>query len=249
MRLQLSNIVAPGTEAIGNGFTVIQFREQAFNPGAGSPFIMVDHFRMWKPTFEVHPHAGISAVTLAFEDSRGEMESCDSIGHRTRFSGGDLHWTMAGKGIWHTQFPIDEQAHIHALQIFVDLPAHLKQSAPDSFRVPHQDMPLIEKPGVRTRIVAGEMDGKKSPARTPSPVPMLDIYLDSPQTTCDIPLPAGWSAWLIVVDGALNVQDKQDLRTGAALCASTGSAPDTLHLRVISQTHCVLLAAPPMERH
>ena len=85
---------------------------------------------MWEPTFEVHPHAGFSAATLVFEDTRGSMVSRDSIGNNAVFGAGDLHWTMAGRGILHTQRPNGPQAHIHALQIFVNLPAALKRLPP-----------------------------------------------------------------------------------------------------------------------
>ena len=44
-----------------------------------SPLVLVDHFVMTGPTFAPHPHAGISAVTLLFEDSQGVMQSLDSV--------------------------------------------------------------------------------------------------------------------------------------------------------------------------
>ena len=63
-----------------------------------SPLVLVDHFVMTGPTFAPHPHAGISAVTLLFEDSQGVMQSLDSVRNDHEIRAGDLHWTLAGKG-------------------------------------------------------------------------------------------------------------------------------------------------------
>ena len=56
-----------------------------------SPLVLVDHFVMTGPTFAPHPHAGISAVTLLFEDSQGVMQSLDSVRNDHEIRAGDLH--------------------------------------------------------------------------------------------------------------------------------------------------------------
>ena len=243
----VSPIAAGEPMRIGTGFTALQFRHDQFTPRAMSPFVLVDHFHMREPTFDVHPHAGMSAVTLVFEDTEGEMASRDSIGHDATFGAGDLHWTLAGRGILHTQLPVGPASHIHALQIFVNLPARLKHLPPDSFRVTARDMPQIRGAGFRLRVVAGEFAGRASPARTPEPILMLDGYLDAPSAPVDIPLPAHWNAWVYLVDGRMSVDGADTLVAGQALCAGTASGQATLSCRSAAGAHFVVLAGPRID--
>jgi hypothetical protein len=166
---------------------------------------MVGHFYMWEPTFPVHPHAGFSAVTLVFEDTVGSMSTVDSIGHRSMLLAGDLHWTMAGRGIVHTQKPADAASRIHALQIFVNLPGSMKNLPPDSFRVAAAAMPRVQRAGLDVRVVAGELEGKRSPANTPQPVQMLDGLLSNAAGPFTLRMQPEWNAWICVLEGSLRL--------------------------------------------
>jgi redox-sensitive bicupin YhaK (pirin superfamily) len=237
-----SPVVAGEPIAIGRGFTALQFRHDRFPAGALSPFVLVDHFHMLAPTFDVHPHAGISAVTLVFEDTKGQMASQDSVGHNAVFGAGDLHWTLGGRGVLHTQLPVGD-SHIHALQIFVNLPARLKQLPADSFHVPAAAMPRVEGKGFRLRVVAGSFGELTSPARTPEPVLMLDGQLDASAAPIEIPLPANWNAWILAVEGSVTVADAGLLAAGEALCQSGGP----VRLTASAEAHFVLLAGPRID--
>jgi redox-sensitive bicupin YhaK (pirin superfamily) len=240
--MRISSAVRGVPVTVGTGFKALQFSHRRFPDRAMSPIILVDHFHMWEPTFDVHPHAGFSAVTLAFEDTKGEMLSRDSAGRNTTFGAGDLHWTLAGRGIMHTQIPVDPTAHIHALQIFVNLPARLKSLSPDSFHVAAGDMPEIDGRGLRLRIVAGELSGHKSPAMTPQPILMVDGYITAPHDPIEVPLPPDWNAWLYVVDGGLFTNQGGKLTTGEALCAGVASGRAGLLLGTDFAAHFVMLA-------
>ena len=60
--------------------------------GAMDPIIMVDHYTMTVPTFGAHPHAGLSAVTVLFEDTEGKFNNRDSLGNDFDINPGDLYW-------------------------------------------------------------------------------------------------------------------------------------------------------------
>jgi redox-sensitive bicupin YhaK (pirin superfamily) len=243
MSIRFSKVATATMQPIGAGCTVAQFRHDAFGGAAMSPFVMVDHFHMWQPTFDIHPHAGISAVTLVFEDTKGSMQSRDSIDNNATFGAGDLHWTMAGRGILHTQLPA-ESAHIHALQIFVNLPASLKQLPPDSFHIDRDRMPIIQtEAGTRVRVVAGDFQGRSSPTRAPRPILMLDIQLEEPGASVEVPLPGEWNAWVHVVQGGVVVDGSTELQPDQALCASADSSGGIIGLRAGERAHCVVLAA------
>ncbi|HLZ68261.1 MAG TPA: pirin-like C-terminal cupin domain-containing protein [Aliidongia sp.] len=246
-RARFSPVVAGGPMRIGTGFTALQFHHDQFAPRAMSPFVLVDHFHMREPTFDLHPHAGMSAVTLVFEDTEGEMASRDSVGHNATFGAGDLHWTLAGRGILHTQVPVGSSSHIHALQIFVNLPGQLKSLAPDSFRVAAHEMPKVRGEGSRVRVVAGELAGLRSPARPPAPILMLDGYLDAGAKAAVIPLQAHWNAWIYLVDGAMSIDGAGTLTAGHALCAGAASDGTMLSLQSTSAAHFVVLAGPRID--
>ena len=245
--LTFSAVAAGRPMRIGTGFTALQFRHDQFAASAMSPFVMVDHFHMWEPTFDVHPHAGISAVTLMFEDTVGSMASRDSIDHNAIFGAGDLHWTLAGRGILHTQTPLEPKARVHALQIFVNLPARLKTLEPDSFHISAHDMPEVSGRGFRLRVVAGDFAGQASPAQAPQPILMLDGYLNASAEAVKIPLPAQWNAWLYVVKGVVSISGSAELRAGEALCASAQGGGGVLTCTTGSDAHFVVLAGPRID--
>lgn len=243
MGIRFSKVATATAQPIGAGCTIAQFRHDAFGGTAMSPFVMVDHFHMWQPTFDVHPHAGFSAVTLVFEDTKGSMVSRDSIGNNATFGAGDLHWTMAGRGILHTQLPV-KSAHIHALQIFVNLPASLKQLPPDSFHIGRHRMPVVQTAeGTRVRVVAGDFQGQSSPIPAPRPVLMLDVQLEKPGASIEVPLPREWNAWVHVVQGGVVVHGSTELQTDQAICVSADGIGGIVGLRTVEGAHCVVLAA------
>ncbi|WP_088318155.1 pirin family protein [Kineosporia sp. R_H_3] len=69
------------------------------------PFLSITDFRMSRPTFAPHPHAGFSAVTYMFRDSAGSFRNRDSLGDVSLIGPGDLHWTQAARGMMHEEIP------------------------------------------------------------------------------------------------------------------------------------------------
>ena len=107
--------------SIGEGFEAISFKHDLFG-GQMDPLVMVDHYTMTGPTFGAHPHAGMSAVSVLFEDSVGQFNNRDSLGNDINLEPGDLYWLKAGSGAVHDEKPLPG-AKIHGLQMFVNLPA------------------------------------------------------------------------------------------------------------------------------
>lgn len=203
--LRFSRPVTRESHPVGEHCDIRQFRHTDFG-GAMSPLVMVDHFVMTGPTFEVHPHAGMSAVTILLEDTRGWMSSHDSVHNDHRIEPGGLHWTLAGKGIVHTQQPEGDHPRLNGLQLFVNLPQRLKHMEPATMLLEAGDVPHIEAPGKRLRILAGSLEGKVSPLQTPQPILIVDGRLDKGAST-RVPLPAGWNMWVYARAGGLSVQD------------------------------------------
>ena len=152
--VRVSTGIAGHSVVIGDAFRATHFDEQEFG-GLIDPVVMLDHFHMTGPTFAPHPHAGISAVTYMFEDAIGAHVNYDSLGNHGPINPGALHWFAAGRGAVHTEQPEGDGRHVHALQIFVNLPAGKKLSAPYAVHVEANDIPEFNSPGVRVRVVTG----------------------------------------------------------------------------------------------
>lgn len=220
--LRFSHPFMRAPHAIGAHCDIRQFRHTDFG-GAMSPLVLVDHFVMTGSTFELHPHAGMSAVTVLFEDTQGWMSSHDSVHNDHRIDPGELHWTLAGKGIVHTQQPEGDHARLDGLQLFVNLPRRLKRIEPATMLVRAHDVPVIEGTGIRLRVLTGELDGKTSPLLTPEPILIVDGWLDAGVHTV-LPLPSGWNLWLYARLGNLTAHDLDAPESGTRARLSSGEA-------------------------
>ena len=131
------------------------------------PFLLLDDFRNEHPAdylagFPWHPHRGIETITYVLA---GSVEHGDSLGNHGTMTAGDVQWMTAGSGILHQEMPKgDPNGRMHGFQLWANLPASLKMTAPR-----YQDIPAVEIPevtdddGVRVRVVCGEFWGKKGP--------------------------------------------------------------------------------------
>lgn len=195
--------IAPKYLEIGNGFTALSFKHASFDE-IMDPLIIVDHFRMSKPTFGAHGHAGISAVSVLFEDSEGAFNSRDSLGNNIDLKPGDLYWLKAGKGAMHDEKPLPG-ARTHGLQMFVNLPASQKHEAPEAVHVKAGAMPIIKSATHRVRVVLGESNGVRGATSPALPLSILDAELPAGGLYTHL-LPAGQSAWIHPIKGDANIR-------------------------------------------
>jgi redox-sensitive bicupin YhaK (pirin superfamily) len=188
---------------VGSGFTAVGFRHTQF-PGTMDPIIMVDHFTMTVPTFGTHPHAGISAVSILFEDTQGNFHNRDSLGNDFDLHAGDLFWMNAGSGSLHDEAP-RAGAKIHGLQVFVNLPARLKHKAPSSLHVEKETMPTLVGEGYSVRLVLGNSNQVNSVAEPIWPFTILDGHADK-NSTFEHQIQQGFNIWIYAVDGKIDYQ-------------------------------------------
>lgn len=242
---RLGTVVAGITHQIGDGFSALHFSEEMFG-GRMDPLLMVDDFVMTGPTFEPHLHAGISAVTAMFEDSEGAFINRDTLGHNIGLKAGDLYWLAAASGAVHEEKPADG-ARTHALQIFVNLPAHLKKESARALHVPADEVPVLEGNGYRVRVVLGRSGGAVGNEGTPEEMTMLDGVLQQ-DAHFTHHLADGRQAWIYAVTGQLKIlcgDEERTLQAGSATTVSAGHAADIV-LASGSTSHFVLMAAHPI---
>src|SRR5574338_806608 len=124
------------------------------------PFLLLDDFRNDIPAdylagFPWHPHRGIETITYVLA---GTVEHGDSLGNRGRLGAGDIQWMTAGSGIIHQEMPKgDAGGRMHGFQLWANLPASLKMTAPRYQDIPSSAIPEVtEDDGTRARIISGE---------------------------------------------------------------------------------------------
>ncbi|MFK7988516.1 MAG: pirin family protein [Sandaracinaceae bacterium] len=245
--VELSEPTHPQPLRIRDGFEALSFKHNQFH-GLMDPLVMVDHFTMTEPTFGAHPHAGMSAVSVLFEDSEGRFRNRDSLGHSVDLLPGDLYWLKAGRGAVHDEAPLSG-ARTHALQIFVNLPARMKQDAPGSLHVPSATMPVIERAGARVRVVLGETQGIVGASSPALPVTILDANLEAGGGYAH-ELPAGRSAWLHTVRGDVSVRvggRTTRLAEHEAVALRNGATKTQIELHSTARSQVVLLQGTPID--
>ena len=131
------------------------------------PFLLFDDFRNDVPAdflagFPWHPHRGIETITYVLA---GTVEHGDSLGNRGALGAGDVQWMTAGSGIIHQEMPKgDKYGRMHGFQLWANLPASLKMTAPRYQDVGARDIPTVtDDDGTSVRVVCGEFWGKRGP--------------------------------------------------------------------------------------
>src|ERR1700749_1374469 len=131
------------------------------------PFLLLDDFRNDVPAedlagFPWHPHPGIETITYV---PAGTGEHGDSMGNHGAIAAGDVQWMTAGRGIIHQEMPKGDAAgHMHGFQLWANLPASLKMTAPRYQEVKAGDIPVVQDDdGTKVSIVCGSFWGAKGP--------------------------------------------------------------------------------------
>ena len=170
------------------------------------PFLMLDFFGSDNPGeyiagFPPHPHRGFQTVTYMLA---GKMRHKDSVGNEGVIDAGGIQWMNAGRGIIHEEMPEQEEGLLQGFQLWVNLPAKEKMSAPNYQDIQPDSVPTVQIQNASVKVLAGEVDGVKGPVKTTAVAPtFLDIDLKSGQ--CDIALKSNEAAFLYVYEGNLTV--------------------------------------------
>ncbi|HKX38112.1 MAG TPA: pirin family protein [Burkholderiales bacterium] len=190
---------------VGDGFPVHTVLDYQRHPEL-SPFLLLDHAGPadFPPADKPrgvgwHPHRGFETVTLVLD---GEVDHEDTAGNGGRIGPGEVQWMTAGSGLLHKEMHSPEftrrGGRFHALQLWVNLPASSKMTAPRYQTLVASGIPQID--GVR--VIAGEYRGAKGPAQTFTPVNLFDVRLRAGQKLA-LDLRDAFSAGLYVVQGSI----------------------------------------------
>jgi quercetin 2,3-dioxygenase len=221
---------APGM--VGDGFRVFNYI-----PGAGisrhrlSPFLLLDfNAEVDFPPSEklrgvgVHPHRGFETVTISY---KGSVAHHDSAGNSGTIHPGDVQWMTAGAGILHKEYHDQEYAKrggpFEMVQLWVNLPKKDKLTSPHYQALTSTQMGVIDLPGHQGRInvIAGEYNGVTGPAKTYTPLVVVDMKLKKSATTATS-LPASYNTAILVVNGSASINGQLAAEHSFVLFAGEG---------------------------
>lgn len=146
------------------------------------PFLLFDDFRnddpaLYQAGFPWHPHRGIETITYVLA---GSVDHGDSLGNRGTLGAGDVQWMTAGSGILHQEMPRgDERGRMHGFQLWANLPAAHKMTAPRYQDITARDIPAVtDDDGTTVRVVCGEFWGQRGPVDGIAADPRyLDVFV------------------------------------------------------------------------
>ena len=168
------------------------------------PFLLLDAFGSDDPAayiagFPSHPHRGFETVTYMLA---GRMRHRDNTGAEGLLGPGSVQWMTAGRGIVHSEMPEQESGLMQGFQLWVNLPAAAKMTAPRYQDIASEQIPQTRLGArARVRVVAGEVAGVKGPVDAGATAPLFaDISLE-PGGSAVVRTPAGHNAFVYVFEG------------------------------------------------
>ena len=143
------------------------------------PFLLLDSFESDQPNdyiggFPDHPHRGFETVTYLIA---GCMRHKDNAGHEGVIEPGGVQWMTAGRGIVHSEMPEQKNGLLHGFQLWINLPAAEKMTAPKYQEFKETEIPIETLAmGGKIRVISGQTDhGTLGPAKNKLTEP---LYLD-----------------------------------------------------------------------
>jgi redox-sensitive bicupin YhaK (pirin superfamily) len=243
---------APDRHWVGNGFPV---RTLFSHQGQGeqiSPFLLLDYAgpAQFAPSDEPrgvgeHPHRGFETVTIVYQ---GELEHRDSAGNHGKIGPGDVQWMTAASGVvheeWHEQAFTRRGGVLEMVQLWVNLPAKDKMAPPRYQEILSRQIPTVALDGGGSvRVIAGSYRGATGPAKTFTPISVLDLRLKA-QGHGDLTLPEGHTALVVVLKGKVVINGADE--AGEADLAIFERAGDRITIEATEDAVVLVLSGEPI---
>ena len=241
---------------VGNGFHVSTYFPSPGLPAERvSPFVLMDYGppKPFTPLAEGkrgvgwHPHRGFETVTLAWQ---GAVAHRDNAGHAGVIGPGDVQWMTAGAGLFHEEYHEEQFTRrggpMHMMQLWVNLPRKDKRTPPAYQPITTADIPRVPLDhggqGGEVRVIAGSHAGARGPARTFTPITMLDVRLES-GGQLPVALPASFNAMAVVAQGRVRAGH---ISAGAGELILFANDGERLEFTAEESSHVIVLAGEPL---
>lgn len=201
------------------------------------PFLMLDHMGAveYAPGEAKgapdHPHRGFETVTYMID---GKIRHRDSNGGGGVITDGATQWMTAGAGIVHSEMPtqdlLDGGGLFHGVQLWVNLPAAQKWSAPRYQDITADAAELLasDDAGAVVRLIAGDLGPFRGPGSTRTPITYSHATL-APGAELRVPWRPDFNGLVYVLAGRGTVgAERRPIRDGQMAVFGPG---DALRLR------------------
>ncbi len=212
------------------------------------PFLMLDAFGSDNPNdyiagFPDHPHRGFETVTYMIA---GRMRHRDSAGHEGLLEGGAVQWMTAGRGVIHSEIPQQTDGVMEGFQLWLNLPARDKMSAPWYRDFKAQDLPrFVTAQGVTVIVIAGKSQGVSGAVTRAASAPLyLDLHLPA-GSQFEQTLPLQHNAFVYVYRGEVRIAG-QTVPTQRMAVLANGGAADGVLIEASTDARVLLLAGQPL---
>jgi redox-sensitive bicupin YhaK (pirin superfamily) len=244
---------APPRHWVGDGFPVRSMFSYDSAPSL-SPFLLLDYAAPaeFSPSpvprgVGEHPHRGFETVTIVYQ---GEVEHRDSAGNKGRIGPGDVQWMTAGAGIVHEEMHgkefTEKGGTMEMVQLWVNLPARLKKTQPGYQDIVDRRTPVVSLAGGAgtVRVIAGEFEKAKGPARTSTPIDLWDMRIQA-KKAANLHVPAGQSTALLFLRGGGRVNGGTSVDEGELVVLERDG--ESLSIEAGSDSTILLLSGQPID--
>ncbi len=216
------------------------------------PFLMLDAFGTdskddYIGGFPDHPHRGFETITYMLA---GRMRHRDSAGNEGLLQNGGAQWMVAGAGVVHSEMPEQEDGRMEGFQLWLNLPAADKMTAPWYRDLPAAEIPTVAlEHGATVRVLAGASHGVAGAITRPVTEPVyLDVELPAGQDFAQA-LPAGHNAFIYVYRGEVSVgagDDRAVVEAQRMGVLDNGGQSDGVIVRAEADARFLLIAGRPL---
>lgn len=239
---------------VGDGFPVRSLFDYQGLGQQLSPFLLLDYAGPadFAPAAKPrgvgsHPHRGFETVTIVYE---GEVAHRDSTGQGGVIGPGDVQWMTAGAGILHEEFHSEaftrQGGRLHMVQLWVNLPAKDKMTAPGYQAILNADIPRValDADAGEVRVIAGSFGSVRGAASTFSPLQVMDLSVKAGQSV-RLPVPEGWNTALVVLAGNASINGEHAAHEAQLVVLSPEG--DALVLEAQTDVKALLLSGQPLD--
>ena len=174
------------------------------------PFLMLDHFGSDEPDqyiagFPDHPHRGFITFTYMLD---GHMMHQDSMGNKGDLRSGGAQWMKAASGVIHSEMPQQTEGLMRGFQLWINLPAKDKMTAPAYQEYSPEAIPVVKNNGEQVKVLLGEYAGVAGPIQDPvTQVKYYDVEIN-PGHVFSHHIANGLTAFIYLFEGSVQIGGK-----------------------------------------
>ena len=235
---------------VGNGFPVRTYFDYREHGQLLSPFLLLDYAGPveFNPTDErrgvgQHPHRGFETITYMIA---GRMLHKDSAGNQGLLENGGVQWMTAGRGVFHSEIPQQEDGVMEGFQLWLNLPAKDKMTRPWYRDFTASDLPTFTTgQGVHGIVIAGEAHGVEGAVQREGTQPLyVDLHFNN-TASFEQTLPATHNAVVFVYRGTVQINGVKVSAKNMAILSNDAQS-EGVRIEAEEGSKALLIAGKPL---